>query len=165
MHVAVLAPDQMPPDVPQLMTRTLRAIGYDAVLRLQSPGRHFAALSDTRKRTQIGLTGWIADYPGPSTFLLPFSCAALTRGSPTNANPSQLCDRKADRLMAAAGRVQAVHPSAADALWARAERRIVDLAAAVPTYNLISADLVSDRVGNYQSSPASGVLLEQLWVR
>jgi peptide/nickel transport system substrate-binding protein len=165
MRVAVLAPNKVPPDVPQLVTRTLRALGYDAVLRLQSPGRHFDMLNDTSKGAQIGLSGWIADYPAPSTFLEPFSCAALTRGSTTNMNPSQLCDRKADRLMAAAGRVQAVDPSAADALWARAERRIVDLVPAVTTFNLISADLVSDRVGNYQSSLGSGVLLEQLWVR
>ena len=165
MRVVVLAPNKIPPDLPQLMTRTLRALGYDAVLRLQSPGRHFETLNDTSKGAQIGLSGWIADYPAPSTFLEPFSCAALTRGSPANMNPSQLCDRKADRLMAAAGRVQAVDPSAADTLWARAERRIVDLAPAVAAYNLISADLVSDRVGNYQSSLASGVLLDQLWVR
>ena len=153
MRVEVLAPDEVPPDVPRLVTRTLRTLGYDAVLRLQSPGRHFETLNDTSKGAQIGLSGWIADYPAPSTFLDTFSCAALTRGSPTNMNPSQLCDRKADRLMAAAKRVQAVDPSAADALWARAEHRIVDLAPAVSAYNLISADLVSDRVGNYQYQP------------
>ena len=67
--------------------------------------------------------------------------------------------------MAAAERVQAIEPSAADALWARAERRIVDQAPAVPAYNIINADLVSERVGNYQYSPASGALLDQLWVR
>ena len=165
MRVTVLAPNLGPPDLPQLMTRTLRALGYDAVLRLQSPERHFDALNDTSKRTQIGLMGWAADYPAPSTFLRNFSCAALTRGSPANLNPSQFCDRKAERLMAAAARMQAIEPSAADELWARAERRIVDLAPAVPAYNLISSDLVSDRVGNYQSSPASGALLDQLWVR
>jgi hypothetical protein len=32
-------------------------------------------------------------------------------------------------------------------------------------YNLVGADVVSARVGNYQYSPASGALLDQLWVR
>jgi peptide/nickel transport system substrate-binding protein len=147
------------------MRRTLRDLGYDASLRVLPDGQYFPTLNDTSNRTQIGVTPWFADYPAPSGFLRNFSCAALTRGSPTNLNPSQFCDRETDRLMAAAGRVQEIDPSAADELWARAERRIVDLAPAVPAYNLISADLVSERVGNYQYSPAYGVLLDQLWVR
>jgi YVTN family beta-propeller protein len=165
MRVTVLAPNAMPPDLSQLMTRTLRELGYDAVLRLLPPEKHFDSLSDTRNRAQIGLMPWLADYPAPSTFLRNFSCEGLIRGSRANRNPSQFCDRRAERLMAAAGRVQAIEPSAADSLWARAERRIVDQAPAVPAYNLINADLVSERVGNYQYSLASGALLDQLWVR
>ena len=56
---------------------------------------------------------------------------ALTPNSPDNLNPSQFCDREVDRTMAEATRLQAVDPGAADALWARAERLIVDAAEAL----------------------------------
>ena len=58
--------------------------------------------------------------------------------------------------MAEATRLQAVDPGAADALWARAERRIVDQAPAVGAYSHINTDLVSERLGNYQFSPCAG---------
>jgi hypothetical protein len=117
MRVTVLAPNELRPTVPQLMTRTLREIGYDAVLRRWSPGRHFATLNDTGKPWQIGLMPYYADYPAPSGFLRVFTCAALTRNSPlANLNASQFCDPTAERLMAAAERVQAIDPSAADSL-------------------------------------------------
>ena len=146
------------------MRRTLRSLGYDASLRVLPDGRHFEALT-IRASAPDRRYAVVRRLPGALGIPPSFSCAALTRGSPANLNPSQFCDRETDRLMAAAGRVQAIDPSAADALWARAERRIVDLAPAVAAYNLISADLVSERVGNYQYSPAYGVLLDQFWVR
>jgi YVTN family beta-propeller protein len=165
MRVTVLAPDLLPPDVLELVTRTLRELGYDAVASVLPPERYFATLADTSERAQIGPMPWFADYPAPSAFLRNFSCEGLIRNSRANRNPSQFCDPRTERLMAAAGRVQAIEPSAADALWAQAERRILDQAPAVPVLNLINADLVSERVGNYQYSPANGVLLDQLWVR
>ena len=68
--------------------------------------------------------------------------------------------------MAEAARLQAVDPEAADALWARAERRIVDQAPAVGAYSSINTDLVSERLGNYQYNLfAGGMLLDQAWVR
>ena len=68
--------------------------------------------------------------------------------------------------MTEAARVQAIDPDAADTLWARAERRIVDQAPAVGAYSNIFTDLVSQRLGNYQYSFfAGGMLLDQAWVR
>jgi peptide/nickel transport system substrate-binding protein len=52
-----------------------------------------------------------------------------------------------------------------EAAWARVDRRLVDVAAAVPLINTIQADLVSRRVGNFQFSAYWSVRLDQLWVR
>ena len=166
-RVAVQAPALLPTAVPRLMVRTLRRIGYDATLRLLSPEEHFGSLSDTGKRVQIGLMPWIADYPAPSTFLDNFKCASIVRDDPANLNHSQFCDREVDQLMAQAGRLQPVDPTAADEVWAQAERRIVDQAPLVAAYNPLYVSAVSERVGNYQAnaSPLFGELLDQIWVR
>ena len=149
------------------MVRTLRRLGYDARLRLRSPEQHFGSLSDTSKRVQIGPMPWLADYPAPSTFLDNFKCATIVRDDPANLNHAQFCDREVDQLMAQAGRLQAVDPTAADELWAQAERRIVDQAPLVAAYNLLYVTAVSERVGNYQASASQlfGELLDQVWVR
>jgi hypothetical protein len=51
------------------------------------------------------------------------------------------------------------------ALWAAIERDIVDLAPWVPLFTPSGADVVSERVGNYQYNPEVWTLLDQLWVR
>lgn len=53
----------------------------------------------------------------------------------------------------------------AGALWSRIDREIVDQAPIVPLVNPKQVSFLSERVGNYQYSPQSGVLLDQLWVR
>jgi peptide/nickel transport system substrate-binding protein len=53
----------------------------------------------------------------------------------------------------------------ADALWAKADQRIVDQAAAIPLTNPDALTFVSRRVGNYQYSSQWGVMYDQLWVR
>ena len=162
----VVAESFLPTNLDQQMKRTLVRLGYDATLRVLPDDKQFQTLNDTSKRAQIGLWPWAADYPGASTFLHNFSCDALTPNSPDNLNPSQFCDREVDRLMTEAARLQAVDPDAADAAWARAERRIVDQAPAVGAYSNIFTDLVSQRLGNYQYNPgATGMVLDQAWVR
>ena len=52
-----------------------------------------------------------------------------------------------------------------DALWARAERRVLDAAVAVPLVNPINIDLVSARLRNDEQSPQWGFLVDQAWVR
>jgi peptide/nickel transport system substrate-binding protein len=67
--------------------------------------------------------------------------------------------------MKRADQLQSTDPAAANTLWARAERRIVDQAAVLPLDNPKNVDFVSRRVGNYQFNPQWGALLDQLWVR
>jgi peptide/nickel transport system substrate-binding protein len=53
----------------------------------------------------------------------------------------------------------------ANAIWAEADRMLVDRAAAVPLVNQRIVGFVSDRVGNYQLHPQRLMLFDQLWVR
>ena len=64
-----------------------------------------------------------------------------------------------------AERLQSTDARSASAVWASAERRIVDEAPLLPLANPKQVDVVSRRVGNYQYNPQWGVLLDQLWVR
>jgi len=148
------------------MVRTLRRLGYDASLRILPIRRHFESMFDTSKRVQVGVHPWIADYPSPTSFFDAFACASIRRGTPLNINASQFCDRTTDRLTAEAKRLQLTDPARAQALWSRAERRIVDQAPLVAAYNFFNTDLVTERVGNYQHNWVWGdALLDQFWVR
>jgi peptide/nickel transport system substrate-binding protein len=60
--------------------------------------------------------------------------------------------------------LQATDPPLADALWARLDRELTNLAIWIPTVTPNEIDLISSRVGNYQYNPVWGVLLDQFWV-
>jgi len=164
--VVVQSFDILDRSVPEVMVRTLRRLGYDASLRILPIRRHFESMFDTSKRVQVGVHPWIADYPSPTSFFDAFACASIRRGTPLNINASQFCDRTTDRLTAEAKRLQLTDPARAQALWSRAERRIVDQAPLVAAYNFFNTDLVTERVGNYQHNWVWGdALLDQFWVR
>ena len=169
-HVVVQSFNILNRSVPEVMVRTLRRLGYRASLRVVPGARHFETLGDTRHRVQVGVQPWLADFPSPTTFFDLFACASIRRGDPANSNASQFCDRKTDRLVAEAKQIQVTDPGRAQALWSSAERRLVDQAPLVAAYNFFNADLVGERVGNYQfnwvwGSPVGGRLLDQFWVR
>ena len=149
-----------------VIVRALRAIGYRTRVHNVPMERFFRSAGDPAKRVQIAATAWVADFPSDSSFLTAtFSCAALRAKAPFNANNSQFCDRRVDALIRRAGEAQTSDPAAADALWARAEGRILDAAAAVPLFNPISTNLVGTRVRNDQSHPQWGFLPDQAWIR
>jgi hypothetical protein len=102
-----------------------------------------------------GMAQWGADYLAAANFIQPnFECAAAQ-------NLSRLCDAKLDRRMDRALRA----PQAEAATWAAADRRVVDLAAAVPLTNRRSVVLVSERAGNVKNHFLFFTLLDQMWVR
>jgi ABC-type transport system substrate-binding protein len=165
-HVVVQSFATLNRSVPEVMVRTLQRLGYDASLRVLPNHRHFKTISDTSKRVQVGVFPWVADYPSPTTFFDLFRCASVRRGTPLNINFSQFCDRATDQLVAEATRLQVTDPIRAQALWSRAERRLVDQAPLVAAYNFSNEDLVAERVGNYQFNWVwRSALLDQLWVR
>ena len=136
----------------------LDALGLRASLRVITDEHYFGAIFNPRNRPQIAYMNWLADYLTATTFIQNFDC---TPGAP-DFNESQYCDpvldRQIDRALVAQG---------ADAakLWAAADRRIVDRAAAVPLTSRRTVVLVSKRVGNVQQHPQWQALLDQIWVR
>jgi len=115
---------------------------------------------------QIGSSAWVADYPSDSSFLSAnFSCRSLRQNPAARANYSQYCDPRTDALMRRAAEAQTSDPATADELWAQAERRVLDAAAAVPLFNPTTTELVSARVRNEQQHPLWGFLPDQAWVR
>jgi peptide/nickel transport system substrate-binding protein len=106
---------------------------------------------------QIVWNGWLPDYPAASAFIQPlFSCGAVD-------NYTGFCDPALERTIDRGVKLEPTDPAAANDLWAELDRKITNKALWVPLYNVYGADLVSERVGNYQYR--SGALLSQLWVR
>jgi hypothetical protein len=67
-------------------------------------------------------------------------------------------NRQIKQALAAQGAEAAGH-------WAAADRRVVDLAPAVPLTSHRDLVFVSERVGNVQHHPLWLTLLDQLWVQ
>ena len=160
-----------PPTASSWSRRSIHS-GFRASLKTVSPtaagiSGYFNRINDSRTHTQIGFYGWSSDFPSDGGFLPPqFSCASYRPASPqTNQDPSEFCDPKVDRLFSQALTAQASNPSAAAALWQRAEQAILAQAPLVPTYNQQDVSFVSKRVGNFQYNPQWRVLLDQLWIK
>ena len=149
-----------------VIVRALRALGYRTRVRRAPMEEYFGHVALRKSRVQIGATAWVADFPADSSFLQgSFSCEYLNPDQGINANYSQHCDPRVDALMRRAGDAETSDPAAADALWAQAERRLLDDAVAVPLFNPIATNLVSARVRNDQSHPQWNFLPDQAWVR
>jgi peptide/nickel transport system substrate-binding protein len=150
----------------QYFVSLLRSLGYRASLTHRPLDEYFQAISNSRHGVQIAFDNWIADYPAASNFFNALlSCRAYRPGTDSNTNRAQFCDRRIDAHIRRALAVQASDPEAANVLWARLDREIVNLAPWVPMTNPKMIDFVSKRVGNFQYNLQWGILLDQLWVR
>jgi ABC-type transport system substrate-binding protein/DNA-binding SARP family transcriptional activator/streptogramin lyase len=145
----------------------LDALGYHARLRTY-PDDHsyYDQVGSGKARSQIGVFGWMADYQAGSSFFGEiFTCAAYRPNASPNLNPGGFCDRHIDTQIAHATLLQTVNVAAANRAWQQIDAEVTRDAPWIPLVNPLGIDLVSARVGNYQRSPAFGVLLDQLWVR
>jgi peptide/nickel transport system substrate-binding protein len=144
--------------------RLLARLGYRTSVRILPVGfPYINAVADSRTRAQIGMFGWVADYPSPLTFFEPiFDCAHRIPAARWNLNLSQLCDHRLDRDVARALRVDGIEGGDA---WRSAERRLADLAPTVPLDARRRIVFASARAGGVQQHPMWGTLLEQVWVR
>jgi YVTN family beta-propeller protein len=143
----------------------LRSLGYAARLHQLTQDDWFALVfGDSKARWQVlQSTSWGADYPAASDFYLPlFSCPTVTVGSQL---PADNCNRGLDALAEKAYHAQSNDPRAARAMWTAIDRKLTDDAPFVALANTLEATVVSQHVGNYQSSPELGPLLSQIWVR
>jgi peptide/nickel transport system substrate-binding protein len=145
----------------------LRELGYRASLRVASVAAFARNVNDTRRRVQASVGTWVADYPSASDFFDQFfRCSSFRPADPADTHSgSFFCHPAIDRLMNQADQLQASDPRAAAQVWAQVDRQVTDLAPWVPFASLRFADFTSARVGDYQYSPAPGILLDQLWVR
>jgi len=151
------------------LVSVLDTLGYRASLQV-IPGSNGIAyntrLNDSRQRAQIGWFGWYEDYPAPADFISTLlTCQSFVPGNPGNLNAAEFCNQRIDTQVSQALALQPQDPSAAWALWARIDQKIVGQAPWVPVYNPRSLVLLSARVGNYQFDPYFPVLIDQLWVR
>ena len=108
-------------------------------LRVLGDDDYFDVIYDPGARVQMGFIGWSPDYASPSTFIEPnFGCRG--RPLPPLRPPADAPDRPGARRPGRRRRRR----------WAAIDRRVTDLAPAVPLTNRRSVDLVSERVGNVQ---------------
>jgi peptide/nickel transport system substrate-binding protein len=99
--------------------------------------------------------GWIADSAGPLNFVSPLvSCTG-------SVNLSNFCDRRLDKAMQGAA---VAHGPDATERWRRVETSLAAQSPTVPLVNQTLVRLTAKRVGNYQSHPLWGPLLDQMWV-
>jgi YVTN family beta-propeller protein len=165
MRIEVWALAPLFEDVGRYFVQLLDRLGYGARLVTRSRfGSYFGTIADPSKEIQIGAIGWFLDTPSPAGFFDLYTCAAFDPDPARNFNHSGLCSREVDRLVARAKKAQVIDPASAGAMWARVERALLHLAPVVPLANPNAVDFVSERVGNYTSSPAYGLLLDQVWV-
>lgn len=141
------------------VVRALEELGYRAsIRRAEGLDAYIAKVTDEKTRgVQAGVTGLYGIPRTSSSLLTSFRCFPP--------DPSFFCDRRIDTRIARALEIQAADSDAAVALWAAIERDIVDLAPWVPLFTPSGADVVSERVGNYQYNPEMWTLLDQLWMR
>jgi YVTN family beta-propeller protein len=164
MKVTVWAWSQAKP-FNQLAVKALRSLGYRVTVKPVGADGYWPAISDSRNRAQIGFDGWAHDYAAPASFLANFSCRAFLPANPNNLNGTEFCDPGIDRLMRRAQAAQLSDPTESRALWQRVDREITDASPWVPLIASKDVNFLATRVGNYQYSPAMGMLIDQLWVR
>ena len=134
----------------------LRRLGYRAHLKqVQKQDDYFRDITTTHR--QAGFAGWF-NTQLPSDVFGTLACN-------TPYNWGDFCDRSFDRRVRRLRRTEVSEPEAAAKLAAKLDREAVDKAPWVALFTPQLVDVVSARVGNYQSNPYNGILLDQLWVR
>jgi YVTN family beta-propeller protein len=160
-------PDSLNKVAGSYLVRLLKDLGYQAHLRVVSTGRFWAAASNSRSKIQIGsVVWWSPDFPTASDYFLPdLTCQSFYADPTYTNNFAGFCDPHVDKLASKAQAAQLTDPAYARRLWAQVDRIVTNQAPWAPVYDEATTVFVSARVGNYQASPFSGPLLDQIWVR
>jgi peptide/nickel transport system substrate-binding protein len=162
-HVVLIAPGPQRQSF-EVLAEALRSIGYDVDLRFIDGPTYFPVMARAAAAGQIqgGFTGWLADYPTASNFVLnQFTCRSIEIA----ANPAGFCNRALDKQIASAERLQVDDPEAAIAGWSEIDRAVVDQAPYVPLVTPEQVDIVSTRLQHFQRHPILGPLYAAAWVR
>ena len=157
-HVTVVVPE-FRRDVGRYFVGLLDDLGLRASLRVRPLEEYFSRVYDDD--AQVGFIGWSGDYVSAANFIAPhFTCSS--QAERRRENVSRFCDGPLAGNVTAA--LEGRDPDPVTRL-AAADRRLVDLAPAVPLTNHRSVLYVSSRVGNVQAHQSWFTLLDQLWVR
>lgn len=141
----------------------LRQLGYRASLHLVPGKEYWDQVLDPD--VQIYGDRWSPDFPTSSNFFLPLiSCAALASANDSIVFNTRYCNPQVDKLIDAALVREQTDPAAARDLWAQVDRKVTDEAPWVAMVTPKQTVFVSARLGNYQSNPWLGPLLDQVWV-
>ena len=144
----------------------LNQLGYKATLKTLNTGVYFNVVGNSKNKVQFDYDDWIADYPAASDFINTLlSCKAFIPNSSSNYNYPEFCDKKVDKQIARALKLALTNPEAANVLWARIDRQIMDKAPWLPLVNPAGIDFLSKRVRNYVHSAQDKILLDQLQVQ
>lgn len=137
----------------------LAQLGYRASLKVVGFTQWSRAIYGRPRRAQISLMSWTADSVTESGLISPLlACDA-------DYSETGFCDPAIDRRMEEAARLRATDPAGASDLWSKIEHDLVDQAPFVPLGIRYWVNLVSQRLGNYQSNPQWGPLVDQMWIQ
>ena len=139
--------------VGRYVAKVLGELGFRTTLRM-------VAFNDPEgdSRTQIGFTGWLADYLGG----VDLHRAGVHLRATGRVQPLLHLRPEAGTSHRPRG---VTRPADAGRAWAAADRRVADLAPVVPLTQRRSAVLVSKRAANVQTHGQWFTLLDQMWVR
>ncbi|MCW2596615.1 MAG: extracellular solute-binding protein [Jatrophihabitans sp.] len=143
----------------------LRHLGYQARETVYRKPDYFEHVADTRNSVQAGFFGWVSGGGTAAPYFALWGCDSFTVGDPNNLNPAGFCDPAIDGLRRTAEKVQASSSAAANPLWAKIDRLLVNAAPWIPLVHPKWIDVVSKRVHDYKRNPFIGVLFDQMWVR
>jgi YVTN family beta-propeller protein len=161
MTVTVWSPKFDPyPSIARYTAKLLVTLGYRASVKLaNNPSPIFNYPPHTR--VQLYTSGNFFSPPVAAAVLPSFSCAS---GTTPSGFSSRFCNKRIDAAIQQALHLQLTAPQAANRLWAKIDRLIVNSAPIIPLVNGKWIEFVSKRVGDYQYHPAFAMLLDQLWV-
>jgi ABC-type transport system substrate-binding protein/class 3 adenylate cyclase len=142
--------------VGRYFVKLLTKLHYRATLKIVDAKALFSALYG---RAQISFEMWTSDYAAESGYIPP------VLGCNADYNDGGFCDPFIDDRMEEATGLQSTDVARALDLWSKVDHDLVDQAPWVPLGNADWVDLASRRLGNYQSNPLSGPIVDQMWVR
>ena len=135
----------------QAVQAALKPYGMEVELKQVAPGVFFTELGTPSKKYAMGLAGWCADWPGPSTYIGPlFHGKKITPNG--NKNYSMLNDTAINAAIDAANREGDVDK--ARQMWFDLDRMIMEKAPIVPMIHDRQFSIHSARLKNAYIHPA-----------
>ena len=89
-HVPVTVWNEQGNPVGAYLVHMLRQLGYQATLRAVPVDHLFRTASNSRRKIQLGLTGWASDIPTPSDFFLPVLTCRSFYQDPASTQPRRV---------------------------------------------------------------------------